>query len=331
MKKFFLLPALCVSMINNFYSQTDPWKINGNAVDTSAYIGTTNARALRFYTNNVEFMRITPNGRLGIGTTDPSERLHVVGNILLSGDLIFSKYTNLSRSEDVYIVLDSTGQTRMVNRNGMLQDFLAADCFATGKYGETSVPSPTWASASGTNYGKLYTGTTCPAWVGIGTSNPLAHLHIKNQNSSADLKLLLIEGKLGGSSIVPIFQITSNGITRAREIIVDLETWPDYVFRPNYRLMPLRDLRLYINTYGHLPNVPPAAEIESSGLSLNENARITMEKIEELTLYVLDLQEQIDVQNAVIEQQMELLRQMQALLEMYMSEAAQPQAPSGNQ
>lgn len=324
--------CVCVCVINNSYSQSDPWKIDGNTVDTAAYIGTTNARALRFYTNNVEFMRITPNGRLGIGTTDPSERLQVTGNINLSGDLIFSKYANRGSNEPVLVSLDSNGRTMSMNRNQIMTMAFTLDCFQlVDGNGNTIAPAPSWASASGTNYGKIFTGIGCPAWVGIGTNNPLAHLHIKNQSSSADLKLLLIEGKLGGSSIVPIFQITSNGITRAREIIVDLETWPDYVFRPSYRLMPLRDLRLYINTYGHLPNVPPAAEIEQSGLSLNENARITMEKIEELTLYVLDLQEQIDVQNTVIEQQMELLRQMQALLEMYMGEAAQPQAPSGNQ
>jgi hypothetical protein len=120
---------------------------------------------------------------------------------------------------------------------------------------------------------------------------------------------------MGQASAQPIFQITNDGITRAREIIVDLEVWPDYVFKPSYHLMPLRDLRSYIKLNGHLPNVPSAMQIQRKGLSLSQNARFTMEKIEELTLYVLDLQDQIDRQNLLIQQQQELLLKMQALLE----------------
>lgn len=128
-------------------------------------------------------------------------------------------------------------------------------------------------------------------------------------------KLFLVEGMMGQSNAQPVFQITNDGITRAREIIVDLQSWPDYVFRPGYSLISLRDLRVYINIHGHLPNVPSAYQIQRGGLSLSQNARFTMEKIEELTLYVLDLQDQIDQQNLIIKQQQELLLKMQTLLE----------------
>ena len=294
------------------FGQNDPyWNTNGNAPDTNTFIGTTNSRALKIYSNNTEYMRLSTTGHLGLGLKNPVERIDLIGNIRLSGDVIFTKYIDRLRTEEVYLVLDENGRTRTTTRNGFLQDALASDCFKTGKYGEPIADSPTWASATGPNYGKLFTGSRCPAWVGIGTNDPLAHLHIRSQNNQQGLKLFLVEGHLGAtSSRSPIFQITNNGITRAREIIVDLETWPDYVFRPSYSLMPLQDLRSYINTYGHLPNVPAAQEIENGGLSLNENARITLEKIEELTLYVLDLQEQLDKQQDLIDQQFELIRKL---------------------
>lgn len=176
-------------------------------------------------------------------------------------------------------------------------------------------PGENWNLIAGQNYGRLFTNVSCPTRVGIGLNAPSAQLHIRPKFIGTSDKLLLVDGNMGQSNVLPVFQISNDGITRAREIIVDLQTWPDYVFRPSYSLISLRDLRVYINTHGHLPNVPPAQEIEEEGLSLNENARITMEKVEELTLYVLDLQDQIDQQNLLIQQQQELLLKMQALLD----------------
>ena len=176
-------------------------------------------------------------------------------------------------------------------------------------------PGENWNLISGQSYGRLYTNVSCPTRVGIGLNDPTALLHIRPKFMGTASKLFLVDGLMGQSSPQPIFQITNDGITRAREIIVDIEVWPDYVFKPTYPLMPLRDLRSYINLNGHLPNVPSAFQIQRGGLSLSQNARFTMEKIEELTLYVLDLQDQIDQQNLLIKQQQELLLKMQALLD----------------
>ena len=176
-------------------------------------------------------------------------------------------------------------------------------------------PGENWNLISGQSYGRLYTNVSCPTRVGIGLNDPTALLHIRPKFLGSTNKLFLVEGVMGQASAQPIFQITNDGITRAREIIVDLEVWPDYVFKPSYQLMPLRDLRSYIKLNGHLPNVPSAMQIQRKGLSLSQNARFAMEKIEELTLYVLDLQDQIDRQNLLIQQQQELLLKMQALLD----------------
>jgi hypothetical protein len=71
-------------------------------------------------------------------------------------------------------------------------------------------------------------------------------------------------------------------------------SWPDYVFEKNYRLMPLTEVRKFTNTYKHLPNVPSAAEIEKNGIKMGDMTKTFLEKIEELTLYIFQLQEQID-------------------------------------
>ncbi len=71
-------------------------------------------------------------------------------------------------------------------------------------------------------------------------------------------------------------------------------SFPDYVFKPDYSLMPLDQLADYIKTNGHLPNIPKAAEVEANGQDLGLIQQRLLEKIEELTLYVIELKKEID-------------------------------------
>lgn len=88
----------------------------------------------------------------------------------------------------------------------------------------------------------------------------------------------------------------ANETTYAREIIVDGYTWPDYVFEEKYALLPLNEVRIFIKENGHLPNVPNAETVKNEGVRLGEMNRILLEKIEELTLYLLDQDEKLKLQ-----------------------------------
>lgn len=70
--------------------------------------------------------------------------------------------------------------------------------------------------------------------------------------------------------------------------------WPDYVFADEYKLMPLSDLKKSIAENRHLPNIPSATQVAAEGVEVGEMQRKMIEKIEELTLYVISLQEQIE-------------------------------------
>ena len=88
--------------------------------------------------------------------------------------------------------------------------------------------------------------------------------------------------------------LRNNGQLQAKEVKVTLSDWPDYVFGEDYKLMSLGETEQYIKENGHLPGVPSAQTVEEEGLSLGEmNARL-MQKVEELTLHVIELQKQID-------------------------------------
>ena len=70
--------------------------------------------------------------------------------------------------------------------------------------------------------------------------------------------------------------------------------WPDYVFSDDYTLTPLPELKKQIEAAHHLPNIPSAKEVEENGLEVGEMQRKMMEKIEELTLYIIELHEEIE-------------------------------------
>ncbi|WP_138475612.1 hypothetical protein [Dyadobacter bucti] len=70
--------------------------------------------------------------------------------------------------------------------------------------------------------------------------------------------------------------------------------WADYVFEKGYKLKALSEVETFIAENGHLPNVPSSREVESSGVNLGEMTRIQQEKIEELTLYLINLSKEIE-------------------------------------
>lgn len=90
------------------------------------------------------------------------------------------------------------------------------------------------------------------------------------------------------------FRVKSTGFVYAREINVQLTAFPDYVFANEYKLQSLESLESYIKTNKHLPNVPTAEQVEKEGANLGELSRIQMEKIEELTLYMIELKKEIE-------------------------------------
>jgi hypothetical protein len=75
---------------------------------------------------------------------------------------------------------------------------------------------------------------------------------------------------------------------------IDWTSWPDFVFKKDYKLQSLEKLDSFITENNHLPGVPSAKEIESNGLDVAEMDMILLQKVEELTLYVLDLQSQLN-------------------------------------
>ncbi len=97
--------------------------------------------------------------------------------------------------------------------------------------------------------------------------------------------------------------LSVDGLILAKEVRVAISTtthWADYVFEKNYRLMPLNDLEKYIKANKHLPDVPSSKEVEDDGIDITEISATLLKKIEELTLYTIELQKKVEAQQVEI-------------------------------
>lgn len=101
-------------------------------------------------------------------------------------------------------------------------------------------------------------------------------------------------GYIGINTTSPDEFLSVNGNIRSKEVKVEAANWPDYVFEDDYPLTSLSDLASYIAENNHLPNIPDKEQVEKEGVHLGEMDAKLLRKIEELTLYLLQQQEEIN-------------------------------------
>ncbi len=99
-------------------------------------------------------------------------------------------------------------------------------------------------------------------------------------------------GNVGIGTTDPKNLLDVNGTIHAREVKVDLTGWSDFVFHPSYQLKPLTEVEKFIKANGHLHDIPSAAEVEQNGVNVGEMQKKLLQKVEELTLYVIELKKE---------------------------------------
>jgi len=227
---------------------------------------------MRFVTNNAPFrffsdgatdpigatdlFTIAANGFVGIGTPYPTQTLDVNGSVNVNGAM-------------------------SVNDNAILLHF-----------------------NNDNNHGLRYAGVGHPFANNTTIDGPAIYgfgggiLGSKNFNASTEKIALLwdINGNIGiGSDLLSntynninnYFKLSVNGSIRSKEIVVETG-WADFVFNENYKLITLDEVEKYINEKGHLPDIPSAKEVEENGVNVGELLKLQMQKIEELTLYLIE-------------------------------------------
>lgn len=101
-------------------------------------------------------------------------------------------------------------------------------------------------------------------------------------------------GRVGIGKTNPAYELEVNGTIHAKQVLVDMNNWSDFVFDKNYNLPSLSYVEDFISKNGHLPNIPSEDEVIRNGVNITEMQAKLLQKIEELTLYIIEQDNKIE-------------------------------------
>jgi len=240
---------------------------------------------------------LSDNGRIGIGNKEPQAKLDVAGSFMaqsadINGNIVITSIlnpTNELEKNAIVFGYDKGGVQIFpppgkwgIERVGTGRDF-GLNFWRYGYY----APAKDGEETRGYEHRSVMFFDENDN-VGIGTDKPQAKLDVAGDLKALDATI---------NNILTTKDLKTTGLLCAKEIRVMLfgaPCWPDYVFGKDYNLLPLNEVEQFITENQHLPNVPSAAEVEANGVNIGEMNAILLKKMEEMTLYIIDLQKQID-------------------------------------
>jgi len=242
--------------------------------------------------------------RLSNGSFTDALTLNGFGQIIANGDFIGRLDSDFPINDSVgYYALNTNhldgfngGLTIQRLKNGRLIDALALN-------GNDQI------IANGSLIGRL--DSEFPS-IGLGYY-ALNTNHVNNANGGLTIQYLKdgnfvdgfimnYHGDIGvGTSPNSLYKLNVEGTIHAREMLIDNYNWSDFVFDKTYLLPSIKEVDKFIQTNGHLPNIPTAQEVKENGTNVAEIQSKLLQKIEELTLYVIEQDKKIDLLQKQIE------------------------------
>jgi hypothetical protein len=296
-------PNLSINLHHNLTTNLNQMKTSKLAT----FLLATTLVSTTFAQNNSNPYPIT--GNLGIGNPTPNFtlQLHGTTDYIVNPPALLGQPAplpmNYGKTSRLGLTNTTTGLTnadglliRMSGTSGVIENLEKQDLILSSSSAFLRFSGSSNRLFAGNTSGSLTASTN--AYFNVWTTDN--GIYIKNSVSGKyglsiqlnDLTDNAIQ-VMGTTGTTRNFAVKANGEVFARKYTTTLANIPDYVFQPDYKLMPLVELKQYINTNSHLPNVPSAQEFEQNGVDLGELNRVLLEKVEELTLYILELEERM--------------------------------------
>ncbi len=258
-------------------------------------------------------MVIKQSGNVGIGTTSPSVTgtgLHIykAGDAMIKVDTAGvdggnAYFTGVSGSPNgAMYVTNATARNLYLGTGSQTATQLTINPSGNVGIGTTDPRSP-FAINNGTGtYGGLWVGQgTGKGWIYYGNSatdwkagkiDATTNNFEIQRHDGASYLAITPAGNVGiGTTDPGAYKLAVKGKIRAEEVVVDTG-WADFVFQKDYDLMPLEKVAKHIEKAGHLPGIPTAREVEENGISIGQIQSKLLQKIEEMTLYMIDLKKE---------------------------------------
>ena len=241
----------------------------------------------------------TSNTNVGIGTNNPSDKLEVVGrakvsSLFIDGTADGQTFASADDRNEKSIVINAG---RLLNGNPKWRSLKFFD-FPQSNYNPQS--QVYFAIEDRNDFGRFRfvanTGGTTDMMVMNKSQQDLFRV-FEDGNNKVTVTLPKTDSYIGigTSSFVDgtdVYRLAVNGAIRAHRVKV-YTTWADYVFEEDYKLPTLNEVEKHIKEKGHLKDIPSASQVEKNGIELGEMNKLLLQKVEELTLYILELNKRI--------------------------------------
>ena len=255
-----------------------------------------------------EKMRVKGNGNVGIGTNNPVSKLEIRGS---TGEGLFVSSTLQSARLTTGALGVLIGSTSNNSTNLVSNDIIGATLKPDGNFG-IGVVNPNYKlDVDGRMRLRQSGGLTPGIWFNNSSNAEASFIGQYKDDlwgvfgnawqfaiNRNDGTVYLGSPNLDNENFAKGagYKLRVFGKIISEEVRVQLTSaWPDYVFEEGYKKLTLPELETYLKENKHLPNVPSAADIDKDGQQLGEIQRKMLEKIEELSLYVIELKKEIDV------------------------------------
>ncbi|WP_121353939.1 hypothetical protein [Flavisolibacter nicotianae] len=261
------------------------------------------------------------DGNAGVGTTSPTMTIDVVKNAAANEvigvritDPIYPTYSkiligSLKSSDGTYCEPNIWFGSNAVSPSFSNYSFNYDATFGT------MFNSP-YSMITQFRTGNVTSMTVGSGGVALGLGNNVAPTNPFQVHTASDF-VINSNGNVGiGMATLPAgYRLAVNGDAIFTKIKVkQYSAWPDYVFHPKYKLPTLSEVEAYIKMHNHLPDLASAAEIEKEGIDIGANQAALLRKIEELTLYLIDLKKTVDAQQTILRKQQRLTNKQKTIL-----------------